>query len=214
MEMARKGENGYVISQGVLLHQYSDELGDPISRVVVPKGRRQQVLQLGHSNLLAGHFGVKKTYARISRHFVWPGLSVNVKELVRGCPGCQRAAKNTRAKVPLQTLPVVSEPFSKVAFDLVSPLPRTTSGYKYLLTFMCLYTKYPEAIPLKKVDNVTVLDAMMEIFSRHGFPAEILTDQGSVFMSKMTAHMCKTFEVHKVRRSGFGQKASPAWEDG
>ena len=212
MEMARKGENGYVISQGVLLHQYSDELGDPISRVVVPKGRRQQVLQLGHSNLLAGHFGVKKTYARISRHFVWPGLSVNVKELVRGCPGCQRAAKNTRAKAPLQPLPVVSEPFSKVAFDLVGPLPRTTSGYKYLLTFMCLYTKYPEAIPLKKVDNVTVLDAMMEIFSRHGFPAEILTDQGSVFMSKMTAHMCKTFEVHKVKTSPYHPQTDGALE--
>ena len=211
-EMALKSENGYVMSQGVLVHQYHDELGDTITRVVVPKCRRQHVLQLGHSSLLAGHFGVKKTYARISRHFVWPGLSVNVKELVRGCPGCQRAANNSRAKAPLQPLPVVSEPFSRVAFDLVGPLPKTTSGYRYLLTFMCLFTKYPEAIPLKRVDNVSVLEAMMEIFSRHGFPTEILTDQGSVFMSRMTAHMCKTFEVHKIKTSPYHPQTDGALE--
>ena len=212
LEMAKKGENGYEFSQGVAVHCIKDELGDSVKRMVVPVGRRQQVLELGHSNLLAGHFGVKKTYARITRNFLWPGLSVQVKELIRGCPGCQKAARNSGAKAPLQPLPVVSEPFSKVAFDLVGPLPRTTSGYKYLLTFMCLYTKYPEAIPLKRVDNVTVLEAMMEIFSRHGFPREILTDQGSVFMSRMTQHMCKTFEVHKVKTSPYHPQSDGALE--
>ena len=135
---------------------------------------------------------------------------MEVKAFVRSCAGCQRAARNSLARAPLQPLPVVSEPFSKVAFDLVGPLPRTTSGYKYLLTAMCLYTKYPEAIPLKRVDNVTVLEGLMEVFSKHGFPKEILTDQGSVFMSRMTAHMCKTFEVHKVRTSPYHPQSDGA----
>ena len=42
---------------------------------------------------------------------------------------------------------------------------------------MCLASKYPEAIPLKKVDAPTVAEAMLEIFSRIGVPSEILTDQ-------------------------------------
>ena len=40
-------------------------------------------------------------------------------------------------------------------------------------------------MPLKRVDAVTVAEAMTELFSRTGLPAELLTDQGSVFTSKL-----------------------------
>ena len=212
LSLAKKGEKGYGFEEGVLVENTCDSLGDSNQRVVVPKGRRQQVLELAHSNLIAGHFGFKKTFARISRHFLWPRMWGQVKEFVRSCAGCQRAAQNDNTRAPLQPLPCVSEPFEKVAFDLVGPLPKTSSGHRYILTMMCLYTKYPEAIPLRRVDNETVLEAMMEIFSRHGLPKIILTDQGSVFMSKMTRHMCKTFEVHKVRTSPYHPQSDGALE--
>ena len=131
--------------------------------MVVPRDRRQKVLKLAHSTLHAGHFGVKKTFA-CSLHFLWPRMWGDVKQFVRSCAGCQRAARNSNSRAPLIPLPCVSEPFEKVAFDLVGPLPSTSSSNRYILTMMCLYTKYPEAIPLHRVDNQTVLDAMMEIF--------------------------------------------------
>ena len=207
-----KGEKGYTFDHGVLVHHTSDGVDDQVVRVVVPASRRQQVLQMGHSSSIAGHFGVKKTHAKISRHFVWPGLWTQVKAYVRTCGGCQLAAKQHKSRAPLQPLPCVGEPFQKVAFDLVGPLPRTSSGHKYLLTAMCLFTKFPEAIPLKKVDNVTVLDAMMQIFSRYGMPSELLTDQGSVFTSKLTALMCKTFNIAKIRTSPYHPQSDGALE--
>ena len=210
--LAQKRERGFAFDQGVLVHYARDELDDAAQRLVVPVGRRQQVLEQGHSSLLAGHFGTKKTYAKIARMFLWPRMWVEVRAFVRSCAGCQRAARNAGARAPLQPLPVVVEPFSKVAFDLVGPLPRSSSGYKYILTAMCLYTKYPEAIPLKRVDNVSVLEGLMEIFSRHGFPREILTDQGSVFMSKLTAECCKTFGISKVRTSPYHPQSDGALE--
>ena len=83
-----------------------------------------------------------------------------------------------------------------MAFDIVGPLPRTVRGYKYLLTYMCLASKYPEAIPLKNVDAETVADAMFEVFSRTGTPAELLTDQGSVFMGKLTLQLCDKWNIN------------------
>ena len=65
---------------------------------------------------------------------------------------------------------------------------------------MDLFSKYPEAIPLKRIDNISVLEAMVEIFSRHGLPKVLLTDQGSVFTSRITS---KIFEVHKIRTSPY-----------
>ena len=209
---AEKSEKGYTFEHGVLVHHTSDGVDDLVVRVVVPASRRQQVLQMGHSSSIAGHFGVKKTHAKIARHFMWPGLYSQVKAYVRTCKGCQLAAKQHKSRAPLQPLPCVGEPFQKVAFDLVGPLPRTSSGHKYLLTAMCLYTKYPDAIPLKKVDNASVLDAMMQIFSRYGMPCELLTDQGSVFTSKLTALMCTTFGISKIRTSPYHPQSDGALE--
>ena len=208
----QQGEKGYGFENGVLVQLTSDGVDDRVMRVVVPKGRRQQVLQMGHSSITAGHFGVKKTHSRICRHFVWPKLWSQVKGYVRTCEGCQMAARQNKARAPLQPLPCVGEPFEKVAFDLVGPLPRTTSGYKYLLTAMCLYTKFPVAIPLRRVDNHTVVEAMMEVFANYGMPKELLTDQGSVFTSRLTRHMCKSFEVHKIRTSPYHPQSDGALE--
>ena len=212
LNLAKKGEKGYGFEEGVLVHSTCDSLGDSNLRMVVPKGRRQQVLELAHSNLAAGHFGIKKTFGRISRHFLWPRMWVEVKNFVRTCAGCQRAARNDNSRAPLQPLPCVSEPFEKVAFDLVDPLPKTSGGHRYLLTMMCLYTKYPEAIPLRRVDQETVLEAMLEVFSRHGLPKTILTDQGSVFMSKLTTKLWETLGVHRVRTSPYHPQSDGALE--
>ena len=70
--LAHRSEKGYAFDQGLLVHYSEDSLGDSCQRVVVPCVRRNNVLELGHSNPVAGHFGYKKTYARISKHFIWP----------------------------------------------------------------------------------------------------------------------------------------------
>ena len=211
LEAARKEEKGFCFVDGILVHEVEDGFMT-VSRIVVPSSRREQVLRATHTNLTAGHFGYKRTLARIARYFMWPGMWKEVRQFVRTCGGCQRAARNTNAKAPLQPLPVVSEPFTKVAFDIVGPLPRTTSGYKYLLTMICLFTKFPVAIPLRRVDNETVLNAMMEVFSTYGIPREILTDQGSVFTSKLTRHLCKTLNIDKVQISPYHPQSNGSLE--
>ena len=68
---------------------------------------------------------------------------------------------------------------------------------------MCLASKYPEAVALRRVDAETVAEAMMEIFSRTGLPEEILTDQGSVFMGRLTKQLCRLLNVKQLRTSPY-----------
>jgi hypothetical protein len=42
--------------------------------------------------------------------------------------------------------PIIREPFSKIAIDIVGPLSRTKKGNKYILTVIDEGTRYPEAI--------------------------------------------------------------------
>ena len=44
---------------------------------------------------------------------------------------------------------------------------------------------------------------MMEIFSRTGLPVEILTDQGSVFMGRLTKQLCRLLDVKWLRTSPY-----------
>ena len=52
-----------------------------------------------------------------------------------------------------------SHPFENVAVDLVGPLPRTREGYKYILTYICLSSRYPDAKPLKTLMASEVVKA-------------------------------------------------------
>ena len=202
-KLGLSGEKGYGFHNQVLVHHTPDPLGDSVMRVVLPVGRRLQVMQLAHCHLAAGHFGFKKSFGKIAGHFLWPGMWGQIRQFVKTCALCQRAAAQPNTRVPLHPLPCVDEPFKKIAFDLVGPLPKSTSGNRYILTVMCLFTKFPDAIPLRRVDNITVLDAMVDVFSRYGIPSEILTDQGSVFTSRLTKEMNKTFGINHIRTSPY-----------
>ena len=79
-------DRGYCFIQGILVHITEDSLGDTCQRVVVPSGPRTRVLELAHSNRVAGH-------ARLSLHFIWPKVWVDVKSFITSCGGCQRAAR-------------------------------------------------------------------------------------------------------------------------
>ena len=210
--LGEKLEKGYSFVEGILVHTTLDELGDELRRILVPKGRRKKVLELAHTSTLAGHFGGKKTFARLSGRFLWPRMWLEVKEFVRSCGGCQKASRKDKARAPLQPLQVEGEPFSKVAYDLVGPLPKTTSGYRYILTMMDLFSKFPAAVPLKRVDNTTVLDAMMGVFASYGLPKVLLTDQGSVFTSRLTKAMCQQFGITKIQTTPYHPQSDGALE--
>ena len=200
--MADRNENGYKYEEGLVVHIEVDELGTAWTRVVMPKCRHQSILALAHSNPMGGHFGVKRTTAQVRKHFTWPGLSVDIKSLCTSCPQCQKAARNDHSRAPLVPLPI-TVPFSRLAFDMVGPLPRTRSGFKYVLTCMCYASKYLEAIPLKRVDAQSVAEGMVEVYSRTGLPTEILTDQGTVFMSTLRKQLCDVLEIKRIRTSPY-----------
>ena len=64
-------------------------------------------------------------------------------------------------------------------------MPRTRSGFKYVLTCMCYASKYPDAVPMKRADAKAIAEAMMEKISRTGLPDEILTDKGPFFVGEL-----------------------------
>ena len=109
--------------------------------------------------------------------------------------------RNLRAR--LVPLPVIEEPFTRIAMDVVSPLPRSSSGHKYILVVCDYATHYPEAIPMKAVDAEHVAEELVTMFSRVGVPSEILIDQGTNFMSKLLSELYQLLHVQQIRTSPY-----------
>ena len=110
-------------------------------------------------------------------------------------------APRPNVRSPLIPLPLIAVPFSRIAMDLVGPLPRSARGHQYILVIMDYATRYPEAIPLRTMASKGIARELMLLFSRVGLPDEILTDQGTPFMSKIMRDLCTVMKITQLRTS-------------
>lgn len=196
----------YYIEDGLLMRRWVsraetvDSWG-AVFQVVVPLLYRAQVLAIAHDIPWSGHLGITKTYDRVLKHFFWPGLKTDVVLHCKTCHTCQVSGKPNHVirPAPLHPIPVMAEPFERVIVDCVGPLPKARSGNQFLLTIMCAATRYPEAIPLRKITAKSVLSALTKFFSTFGLPKVVQSDQGSNFLSKLFTQVLKTLGIeHKV----------------
>ena len=120
-----------------------------IAQLVLLTPCRQAVLKLALP--MAGHLGRKKTVDQVLQRFYWPGVFRDVKD---HCPTCEQYQKtSTRGvkKAPLVPLPIMDEPFKRIAMDIVGPLPRSSTGRRFILVIYDYATRYPEAIALRNI---------------------------------------------------------------
>ena len=168
----------YYKKSGVLMRKWrppdvsADEDWNVFHQIVVPKCYRPDILSLAHDHVLSGHLGIKKTLDRVGRHFYWQRMRQDVVEYCKTCHTCQVTGKPNQVipKAPLKPIPAFDEPFSRVIIDCVGPMPKTKAGNEYLLTIMCASTRFPEAIPLRKITAQNIVKALVKFFTMFGIP--------------------------------------------
>ena len=184
-----------------LLYRVTQKDSEICEQLLVPSEYVSKVLYLAHSHLLGAHLGREKTYDRVLSRFYWPGVKKAVEEYCRHCGECQINSPKVAYRNPLIPLPIIETPFSRIGMDIVGPLPKSSSGHRYILVILDYATRYPEAIPLRSATGRTVAREMFLLFSRVGLPEEILTDQGSCFMSGVMKRLCQSLKVRQIKTS-------------
>ena len=210
----------YFIKNGVLMRKWrpSDVSTDDEwafrYKIVVPKSYRFEILSLAHDTPLSGHLGINKTFQKIITHFYWPGIRKDVVEFCKTCHTCQIVGKPNQVipKAPLKPIPAFEEPFSRFMIDCVGPLPKTKSGNQYLLTIMCVSTRFPEAIPLRNIKAKTIVQALTKFFTLVGLPKSIQSDQGSNFMSCLFQQVMHELGIKQFRSSAYHPESQGALE--
>ncbi len=149
------------------------------------------------------HVGVRGMGKLLNAKFTWPGMSKDVIQYVKSCDVCLRvnAAGNKAAKMVER--PIISVPFDSIAIDIVGPLPKAKGGVKFLLTYICMATRWPEAAPMRTCSAHEVTSCLVDIVSRMGIPMRVLSDRGSVFMGQVMANICDMLGIDRIATSPY-----------
>ena len=186
----------------------------PVNRAVIPVIMRSEILTLAHKAPLSGHLGKNKVYNTLLPQFFWKGMSSDVKEFIRSCEVCQRFKKAPRPWLkPLRPI-TEEEPFGAVAIDLITELPESAGGkFRYIAVFTDMFTKWPEAVPMRTKSAEEVADAFFNtIICRHGVPKRIQTDQGPEFVNNIIARLTDRMGITHVTTTPYNPASNGAAE--
>uniref|UniRef100_A0A9J8AJ78 Gypsy retrotransposon integrase-like protein 1 n=1 Tax=Cyprinus carpio carpio TaxID=630221 RepID=A0A9J8AJ78_CYPCA len=159
------------------------------------------LFQTAHYNPMAGHLGVTATLNRLMTRFFWPGIHENVRRWCASCRECQLVNPPAAPKAPLRPIPLVQVPFERIGMDLIGPLERSARGHRFALVIVDYATRYPEAVALRNISAKSVADALFRLISRVGILKEILTDQGTAFMSRTFSELYELLGIKALRTS-------------
>ncbi|XP_013914164.1 PREDICTED: LOW QUALITY PROTEIN: uncharacterized protein K02A2.6-like [Thamnophis sirtalis] len=143
------------------------------SRVVMPPALRQLVLRRLHE----GHPGIVCMKALGRGYVWWPSMDADITGWVQRCPSCQ-AVHPVAPSSPPQEWETPSSPWSRLQADFFGPI----DGRSFLLVVDAL-SKWVEVIHLCSVTSAATIHALECLFSTHGLPDTLVTDNGPQFSS-------------------------------
>uniref|UniRef100_A0A3P8NHD3 Integrase catalytic domain-containing protein n=1 Tax=Astatotilapia calliptera TaxID=8154 RepID=A0A3P8NHD3_ASTCA len=170
--------SGYDQAQRQNLRRYASkfkqkELFVGTRRVVKTMDDARKIFHEFHSSPIGGHTGTHKTLNAVYSRFYWFGMTVDIKTWV--CINCFWETTDCLWEL--------------IGIDLTGPLPKTSSGFQYILTATDYFSKWVEAFPLKTKSASEVAQHLCSIIYRHGCPKRILSDQGREFVNEVSYNL-------------------------
>ncbi|KAG1925560.1 retrotransposable element [Pimephales promelas] len=177
----------------------------PPDKLFVPQDLCQKVLHQVHSVLSSGHPGIAATIHLLQNSFWWPTLRADTIKFIYECVICN-TSKHLR-QLPsglLQPLPVPHRPWSHLALDFITDLPKS-NGNTTILTVIDRFSKACRLIPLPKLPTAFETAELMcnFVFRFYGLPEDIVSDRGPQFTSRVWSAFFQQLNINVSLTSGY-----------
>ena len=167
------------------------------------------VLREFHDGLCGGgHSGFHNT--KIASRFWFPFMKQYILEYVFSCGKCQQNNVGNKKKSGSLKPILGKRLFEMWGIDILGPLPGSKQGYKNVIVATEYMSRWAVAKAVHEVSRFEVCDFMLDnICTIFGFPKQLVTDQGSQFMSETFEDLLTVFGVTHLATTAF----SP-WQNG
>ena len=165
------------------------------TRIVLPSKLRPQAISLAHE----GHLEIVGTKQNWRSKVWWPGIDKAAEKFCKSCYRCQLVERPNPPE-QLTSTTLTEGPWQDLAVDLLGPLP---SGHS-ILVVVDYYRRYYEYTLMTSTTTLKVFDGLEEIFSRHGLPITIKSNNGPQFTSGEFQEYCVQNEIMHL-------KTTPKW---
>ncbi|VDL83076.1 unnamed protein product [Nippostrongylus brasiliensis] len=190
-----------ILRKNGCLYKISQQGSQPNSRnqaLFLPEKLREPVCIAFHASPSAGgHFGWKKTLAKVARKYFWPTMREDIYNFARSCEVCQRKRghqPNREFLLPISANAI----FHKVYLDLSGPYHSTASSNKYVLCMIDHFSKYVIAAALPDCTAVTVARSIMsECILKYGAMSALISDNASYLKGELLTELGRLLRVHR-----------------
>ncbi len=151
------------------------------ARIVIPPSLRGKFLNALH----VGHLGIVKARAKARQSIWWPKMGDAIERHVTACGTC--AHWRTPATEPMMSAPLPDLPWQKIGTDLFE-----LNNKKYVVV-VDYYSRYLEIVELRNETSADVIQALKSIFSRHGVPMVVFSDNGPCYSAAQFNEFAKVY---------------------
>ncbi len=147
-----------------------------------------------HDNPTSAHQGAKAMRQQINKHYVWKGMTSDIKEYVKSCYKCQRRGgpkeNNRKRTIVLMNI------FEQWEIDIVRPLSQMKDGYRYIVVAIDYFFRWPEVRPLTHANTRQVAKFIYkEIICRFSVPKVLQSDRGTHFVNEVIQELTDKFQI-------------------
>ena len=177
-------------------------------RLVVPSNEelKRKILNEAHHSKLSIHPGSNKMYHDLRHLYWWSNMKQDITQYVAKCDTYGRVkADHMRTLGYLQPLPIPVWKWEDISIDFVVGLPRTSKGYDSIWVIVDRLTKSAHFIA---VDTKYIAKKYAEIYfdqivTLHGVPLTIISDRGSIFVSRFWEQLQECLGTSILRSSSY-----------
>ena len=167
------------------------------NRIVIPTSLQLEVLDALHE----GHLGITKCRGRASYSVWWPLISKQIEAMVNKCMTCAKLRPEPKESlIPMSY--TGRNPWSQVGTDLFE-----LEGKTYIIA-VDYSSRWFEFRELKTTSSGAAIRALSEIFSIHGIPDTVVSDNGPQYSSKEFQEFAKDWGFSHVTSSPLHPQAN------
>ena len=177
-------------------------------QMIVPDNQIMMCMEITHKAL--GHPGCHRMIQTVRKSYFWKSMMADIRLYCSNCHYCRaRKSGAERGSIPILGYYISERPWQRCHIDCIVGLPISDIGqYTAVLILKCALSKFVCLEPLKEVTAQEISEALMNIFTNHGVPEYIISDNGVEFANCLTNDVVKLLGANKFHITPLNPRAN------